>query len=193
MIYGSGEFDETSTPPNLNQNSWKLGQEESSSYLDLLLETKMYRTPWKIDTTEETSGSLLATVAVGALYLSNEDTGEQMKINYRCISLGAGKGPPAGANWSNTADPSGGFDNVAVIPGRYFSSLSFPCRGYMIGVGASAGVIGSILGMDVTGDGLTAVLFGILPVFAGVRIWGFGRGALPGAGITGGLAVFEVE
>jgi len=47
--------------------------------------------------------------------------------------------------------------------------------------------------MDVTGGGLTAVLFGILPVFAGVRIWGFGRGALPGAAMSAGLAVFEVE
>jgi hypothetical protein len=62
----------------------------------------------------------------------------------------------------------------------------------MIGVGASAGVVGSILGMDVTGGGLTAVLFGMLPVFAGVRLWGFGRGALPGLGITGGIAVFEL-
>ena len=46
--------------------------------------------------------------------------------------------------------------------------------------------------MDVTGGGLTAVLFGIAPVFAGVRIWGLGRGALPGASFSGGLAVFEL-
>ena len=62
----------------------------------------------------------------------------------------------------------------------------------MIGVGVSSGVVGSILGMDVTGGGLTAVLFGIAPVFAGVRIWGLGRGALPGASFSGGLAVFEL-
>ena len=63
----------------------------------------------------------------------------------------------------------------------------------MISVGASAGVVGSILGMDINGGGLTVVLFGILPVFAGVRIWGFGQGALPGAGMFGGLALFQTE
>jgi hypothetical protein len=152
----------------------------------------MYRTPWKVDTTEETSGSFFATVAFGALYLSNEDSGETMKIKYRSVSIGAGKGLPVGASWSNKTDPSGGFDNVAVIHGRYFSEFSFPCRGYMIGFGGSAAVVGSILGMDVTGGGLTAVLFGIAPVFAGVRIWGLGRGALPGAGASAGLALFEL-
>jgi hypothetical protein len=47
--------------------------------------------------------------------------------------------------------------------------------------------------MDVTGGGLTAALFGIWPVFAGVRIWGFGRGALPGASLNAGLALFELD
>jgi hypothetical protein len=153
----------------------------------------MYRTPWRVDTTEETSGSFFATVAVGALYLSDEDSGETMKVKYRCVSLGVGKGLPVGANWSKKTDPSGSFDNVAVIPGRNFTEFSFPCRGYMIGFGGSAAVVGSVLGMDVTGGGLTAVLFGIVPVFAGVRIWGLGRGALPGAGASAGLAVFELD
>ena len=34
----------------------------------------------------------------------------------------------------------------------------------MIGVGASAGILGSILGMDITGGGLTIALFGQVPV-----------------------------
>jgi len=80
----------------------------------------MNRTPWKIDTTEEKSGSLFITVALGSLFLSNEDTDEKMQINYRSITLGAGKGPPWGANWSTKVDPSGGFDNVGVIHGKYF-------------------------------------------------------------------------
>ena len=63
----------------------------------------------------------------------------------------------------------------------------------MIGVGASAGILGSILGMDITGGGLTIALFGQVPVFAGVRLWGFGRGALPGAGFTAGLAHFWID
>src|SRR5215203_1117119 len=33
-------------------------------------------------------------------------SGEKMSIKYRCLSLGAGKGPPVGASWSNRSDPS---------------------------------------------------------------------------------------
>jgi hypothetical protein len=153
----------------------------------------MLRTPWKFVTSEEKSGSLLISVSIGKLYFEHESTGEKLNVKYRCVSLGAGKGPPAGASWSETTDPSGGFDNVGVVPGHSFTDLSFPCHGYIIGVGASSGVIGSILGMDVTGGGLTAVLFGMAPVFAGIRLYGFGRGALPGAGFTGGVAVFELD
>ena len=153
----------------------------------------LLKTPWKVDTTEEKSGTLFISLSFGTIYLSHETSGEKMTIGYRCLSIGAGKGPPVGANWSNTSDPSGGFDNVGVVSGHSFSEFSFPCRGYMIGVGASSGVVGSILGMDVTGGGLTAALFGQLPVFAGVRLWGFGRGALPGVGMSGGLAHFWLE
>ena len=58
-------------------------------------------------------------------------------------------------------------------------NFSFPCRGYMIGVGASAGILGSILGMDITGGGLTIALSGQVPVFAGIRLWGFGAVRFP--------------
>ena len=153
----------------------------------------MSKTPWKIVSSEEKSGSLLISLSFGKLYAEHDTNGEKMVISYRCLSIGAGKGPPAGASWSETTDPSGSFDNIGVVTGKSFSELSFPCRGYMIGVGASAGVVGSILGMDVTGGGLTAVLFGQLPVFAGARLWGGGRGVFPGAGFTGGLAHFWIE
>jgi hypothetical protein len=152
----------------------------------------MWRTPWKVKTTEETSAGLLVAFASGKIHLIHEDTGELMIISYRSMSLGVGKGPPVGYSTSTTEDPSGGVDNVAVVEGRNFSEFSFPCRGYMIGVGASAGILGSILGMDITGGGLTIALFGQVPVFAGVRLWGFGRGALPGAGFVGGLAHFWI-
>ena len=49
------------------------------------------------------------------------------------------------------------------------------------------------MGMDVTGGGVTVVLFGQIPVFAGIRLWGFGNGALPGVGFTGGLAHFWTD
>lgn len=151
-------------------------------------------TSWRIDTSEETSGSVIISLALGKLYARDEATGEEMTIGYRCLSLGMGKGPPAGAAWSKKTDPSGQFENIGVVSqGKSFGAFSFPCRGYMIGVGASSGVIGSIFGMDVTGGGITAVLFGQVPVFAGVRLWGLGNGALPGAGFSGGLAHFWVE
>jgi len=153
----------------------------------------LLKTDWKLDTSEEKSGSLFATLAFGKLYFSNVSTGEKMTVKYNYISIGAGKGLPVGANWSNAKDPSGGFDNVGVMPGKYFGPLSFPCRGYMIGVGASMAVVGSILGMDVTGGGLSIVIFGVVPVFAAVRMWGLGRAAIPGAGTAAGLANYELE
>lgn len=85
------------------------------------------RTPWKVVTTEESSGSLILTIAFGKIYLEHEKTGEKMTIKYNCVSVGAGKGPPVGANWSNTSDPSGALDdNVVVTEGYSFSDLKFP-------------------------------------------------------------------
>lgn len=153
----------------------------------------MLNTPWKVETTEEKSGSLFIALSFGKIHLIHETSNEKMIISYRCLSLGMGKGPPIGYSESKTSDPSGGVDNVQVVQGRNFSDFSFPCRGYLIGVGASSGIIGSILGMDITGGGLSVALFGQLPVFAGVRLWGFGRGALPGAGFNGGLAHFWID
>ena len=153
----------------------------------------LLKTDWKLDTSEEKSGSLLATVAWGKLYFSNTSSGEKMTVKYRSVSLGESKGLPIGANWSNTSDPSGGFDNVGVAHGHVFDSLSFPCRGYMIGLGASSAVVGSILGMDVTGGGVSVAIFGMWPVFAAIRMWGMGRAAVPGAGIGAGLATYELD
>lgn len=153
----------------------------------------MYDSGWQVDSSEETAGTLLFGVSSGKIYLSNADSGDSMTVAYRCVSVGAGKGPPVGVSWSKKTDPSGGISNVAMMPGRMFSDLMFPLRGYMIGVGASAGIVGSVLGMDVTGGGVTAVIFGMWPVVGGVRMWGAGNGVFPGAGFTGGLASFWVE
>lgn len=153
----------------------------------------MLRTPWKFETSEDKSGSLLLGLSFGKIYLVDEISQEKMIISYRSLNVGMGKGPVVGYSESSTSDPSGAAGNVSVVEGRNFGWFSFPCRGYLIGVGASSGILGSILGMDVTGGGLTMALFGQLPVFAGVRMWGFGRGALPGAGFTGGLAHFWID
>ncbi len=157
------------------------------------------KTAWKLDTSEEKSGSLLVTVAFGKLYLSNEDNGAKMVVKYRSISVGESKGLPVGANWSTTSDPSGSDGNVGVVDGHYFGPMSFSCRGYMFGMGGNVGLLKRVdpsTGQTSTipsGGGLTIACFGIAPVFAALRMWGLGRAALPGIGIGGGLALFELD
>ncbi len=152
----------------------------------------MLSTSWKVESSEEKAGSLIVGLSFGKIYLVHDIKKTKMIVNYRCLSIGFGTGAPhsIGYSESNTGDPSGGVDNVSVVQGRDFSEFSFPCRGYILTVGASAGVVGSVLGMDITGGGLAMALFGQMPVFAGVRLWGFGRALLPGAGFSGGLAHF---
>jgi hypothetical protein len=149
-------------------------------------------TSWKFETSEETAVTLLGTVAKGALYFKNQDNGEKMKVSYRAVSIGAGKGPPVGASWSVDSDPSGGFGNVAVVKHRYFGPLSFPFKGYILGFGASASIIPKIVGaMDQTAGGITIVLFGMFPVFAGVKLWGLSNSIVPGLGSSAGIASFQ--
>lgn len=149
-------------------------------------------TSWKFETSEEKAISLAGTIAKGALYFINEDTEEKMKVSYRAVSIGAGKGPAVNASWSATSDPSGGFGTVAVVKRRYFGPLSFPCRGYILGIGASASIAPKVIGAaDQTVGGVTIVLFGVFPVFAGVKLWGLGNAILPGAGASAGIATFQ--
>src|SRR3954469_3544753 len=104
----------------------------------------LYWTPWSLITSEETSYSALASVLMGKLYLVNEHTDEKLTIAYRAVVVGQGKGLPAGLNWSKTSDPSGDVDNVIGVLGRRtFGWPAFPCYGYMLGMGASLGVVGS--------------------------------------------------
>lgn len=155
------------------------------------------RTPWKFETSEESAPVLFGSMARGALYLVNEDDGEKMKISYHAVSIGHGKGPSYGYSWSTKSDPSGGFDNVAVVRGRNFGPLSFPCRGYILGMGAS---VSTIAAKGIAGDqapqqtsgGLTIILFGIVPVFAGLKLWGLGNSLMPGIGASAGIATFQV-
>jgi hypothetical protein len=128
-----------------------------------------------LETSEETSVSVFASVSTGKLYFVDESSGEKLVLKYRCVSFGHSKGLPVGANWSKTTDPSADVDNVVQVKGRKaFSPFAFPCYGYMIGMGASAGVIGSIMNMDVTGGGLTLVFFGAPSPFAAIRLWDSG-------------------
>jgi hypothetical protein len=149
------------------------------------------RTAWKFQTSEEKSATVGFSGATGALYFVNEDTKEKMKIRYRAFSIGAGKGPSYGASWSSTTDPSGAFDNVAVVKGRYFGPLSFPCRGYILGFGASATLAPKVIGAsDQTSAGVTIILFGMFPAFAGLKLWGLANSIMPGVGGSAGIATF---
>lgn len=151
-----------------------------------------YVTPWRFETSEEKSATLLISGAIGALYFVNDDTDEHLKVSYRAVSIGAGKGPPVGAAWSKTSDPSGAVGNVAVTPGHGFGPTKFPCRGYILGFGGSASVVPKLFGAsDQTAGGVTIVLFGMWPVFAGVKLWGLGNAVLPGVGASAGFATFE--
>jgi hypothetical protein len=148
-------------------------------------------TPWRFETSEETSVTIGLSGASGALYFKNEDTGEDLKLSYHAVSIGAGKGPSVGAAWSKLSDPSGGFGNVAAVRGRHFGPLSFPCRGYILGFGGSASIAPKVVGAsDQTAGGITIVLFGIWPVFAGVKLWGTANSLLPGVGASAGIASF---
>lgn len=152
-------------------------------------------TSWKFDTSEETAVTVVGSFAKGALYFVNEDDGETMTVRYRAVSLGTGKGPPVGVSWSVKTDPSGGFDNVAVVKhGGYFGPLSFPCRGYILGFGASSSIAPKIIGAsDQTAGSVTIIIFGMWPVFAGVKSWGLSKSIAPGAGASAGLATFELD
>ncbi len=145
-------------------------------------------TDWKYDTSQEKAGSFLLGLAIGKMWFVNSKTGERLALKYRAVSLNLGAGPPVQASWSHAADPSHGVGNVTAASGKYFGSLSFPCRGYVLSLSGTVG----LLAEQHQGTGaLTMILFGLDPVFAGVRIVGSGHAVFPGAGAGGGVAVFE--
>ena len=76
----------------------------------------------------------------------------------------------------------------AVVANRHFYDGVFPCQGYMIGAGGGIGLTDSAE----NSASVTLVLFGMAPVFAGVRMWGASVAALPGVGLSAGVARFWV-
>lgn len=139
-----------------------------------------YVSEYDYETSEEETISFLGTISWGTIVLNRRSDDSKLRIKYRCVSLGSGKSFPLNATKSTFDSVSGG---DAVVTNRYFSELCFPCKGYMIGVGA--GISNS--------NAATMVLFGVVPVFAGVRMWGISDALLPGVGIGAGLASFWVE
>lgn len=71
--------------------------------------------------------------------------------------------------------------------------MSFPCRGYILGFGASSSIGPKVIGAaDQTAGSVTIILFGMWPVFAGVKLWGLSKAIVPGAGASAGLATFQL-
>lgn len=138
-----------------------------------------YLSEYDYETSEDESISFLGTVSWGTLVLNRRSDDEKLKIKYKCVSFGSGKSFPINVTEASFDSWSGG---DAVLTNRYFGELCFPCRGYMFGLGGGISKANNV----------TMVLFGMMPVFAGFRMWGTSEALLPGAGIGAGLASFWV-
>jgi len=147
-----------------------------------------YTSDWEYETSEDTTGSFLASVSFGRLVLRNVVDDERLTLRYRCVSVGLSKGLPFGLSRAHFTDPSGGYGPVAAD--RRFDAGCFPCRGYILGMGATVGVFQGEGGLG--GGVMNMFLFGLRP-FAGLRCAGSYRATTPGGGVGAGLAVFELD
>lgn len=147
-----------------------------------------YTTNWEYETSEDTTGSMFASVSFGRLILRNVVSDERMTIKYRCVSLSLSKGLPIGFSQSHFTDPSKGYGPVA--SNRYFDSFCFPCRGYILSAGATLGALNEDKGPG--GSSWNIFFFGLWP-FAGLRCWGAYNATTPGGGVGGGMASFSLE
>jgi hypothetical protein len=147
-----------------------------------------YSTDWEYDTSEDTTGSFFASVSFGRLVLKNVVNDENMTIKYRCISLSLSKGYPVGISKAAFTDPSGGYGPV--VSNKYFDSMCFPCRGYILSLGGTLGVLEA--DNQTSGNVWNIFYFGLHP-FAGLRCSGSFRATTPGAGVGGGIASFELD
>lgn len=145
-----------------------------------------YKTHYDYVTSEDESVSMLGTVSWGTIVLNDRRTSAKLNVKYRCVSIGNGKGLPVNVSHASFDNWSGG---GSVMADRYFDANAFPCRGYMIGAGAGVG----LTEVSENSGNLTIALFGMMPVFAGLRMWGANIAALPGVGMSAGLAHFWVE
>jgi hypothetical protein len=144
-----------------------------------------YLSNYDYETSEDESLSFLGTVSWGTIILNDRRDDSKLKIKYRCVSIGNGKGLPFNMSHSEFSNWSGG---DALVSDRYFYDGCLPCRGYMIGAGGGLGLTDN----SENSANVTLVLFGMMPVFAGVRMWGASVAALPGIGLSAGLATFSL-
>jgi hypothetical protein len=157
-----------------------------------------YTNDWEYETSEDYSLGIIGTYSTGTIILhriSNPD--EKMRIKYRALVASLSKGLPIGQSQSQFTDDGGGYGPVA--SNRYFDDSCFPCKGYILGIGATFGAAGDIAAKimnrpppsGTNGAGLSVFYFGVWP-FAGFRCYGSYTATTPGAGFSAALAGFEI-
>lgn len=146
-----------------------------------------YTTDWDYETSEDTTISVVWSVSYGTIVFRNRvSPDEVLRVRYRCAALGLSKGLPVGLSESTYDNWSGG---SALYSDRYFSpGFHLPCAGFMLGMGGAIGFTDN----EANGLNATIAIFGMAPMFAGVKMYGASRASLPGAGFSFGLATFSV-
>jgi hypothetical protein len=152
-----------------------------------------FNTPWVYDTSSEEGSSVwVFTGGKGILYFNNEvNTNEKLVVKYSYLSAGTSKGALINIAESLVTDPSSGFSNVKASSIRSFGKTSFPCVGWIVSVGATAGVFQPSF-MSQSGLSLAVFLFGFLP-FAGIPVWGRFNSILPSAGPSAGFCTYNSD
>jgi hypothetical protein len=158
-----------------------------------------YTSDWEYETSEDESYSFIGTYSTGTIILHRiSDLDVKMRIKYKALAYSFSKGLPVGASKSQFTDPSGGYGPVC--SNKAFCDLCFPCKGYILGLGATFGESGDVAAkiMDkppptgTNGEGLSISYFGAWP-FAGFRCWGQFTATTPGGGVSAAIAGFGIE
>ena len=148
-------------------------------------------TDWYLSTSHEDGSSIwLFSGAEGTLYFANDKTHQQLSVDYSYNSVGLSKGAGFNVEASTDDDPSGS-GAVQVSGGGRFGVSVFPCMGFAVMLGASAGVFvpSFVLRSGISGMSLQ---FGLgLLAKAKVNIWGTFNTALPTVGPSLGLFSFK--
>ena len=142
---------------------------------------------WEYDTSSEDSTSIaLITGAGGKLFFINSETDEHLAFNYSVLSVGASKGAVFNIAKSLVSTPSGGLAKVRVRSGLSFDVRRFPCNGFVISGGLTAGVFTPSF-IDDSGANVSFLGLGVSPfMFAWVPVWGRFSSILPSGGVSVG-------
>jgi hypothetical protein len=152
--------------------------------------TLFTETSWAYDTSYEDCVSIaILNGAAGRLFLKNTDTGASLQVPYKYGSLGTSKGAVFNYAKSIASTPSSGIGNVFTLPWGDFSPDTFPCFGWLLAIGATAGLFAPSF-FDNSGKGLCLWIFGGIPPGAVLLTKGNFDSELPSAGISAGVVDF---